>query len=500
VGLVALAAFALSLAAWSAGALAQDPARLNGNLPPGKPLIDLQDGFETLGEKVGPSVVVISTMKRVGGGPEDPSVTDKLPDSEYERLFGRKKPKSAPKGDDEEGGGRRGGIAQSAGSGVIISSDGYILTNHHVVEDANEIEVSMSNRRRYMARVVGSDQRSDLAVIKVEASGLPAARLGDAEKLKLGHWAIAMGNPFGIVHDGKASLSVGVISGLGRYLGSGVGGEGRYYGNLVQTDAAVNPGNSGGPLLNVYGEVIGINTVISTRSGGSEGVGFAVPINAQTKELIAALKRGEEIAYGYLGAQVKTPTEKECVDAGTEIGYGAIIGRVEPGAPADKGGLKQGDLVVSFAGQKVLDSDHMVRIVGGTRVGQRAEVIIHRGRDRMVLSVEVAKREMTTARAPARVDNEDWRGLVVRDMTLADRARLNLPLGRAGVVIERMRPDSPAARAGSDKGKLSAGDLVTKVGTTPVRNLSDFRNAVKGLKGAAVLFVEGKPAIAVGEE
>ena len=171
-----------------------------------------------------------------------------------------------------------------------------------------------------------------------------------------------MGNPFGISHDGKPSLTVGVVSALGRYLGGQAGGDDRYYGNLIQTDASINPGNSGGPLLNIFGEVVGINSVISTRSGGSEGVGFAIPIDAHTRDIIAALSRGEKVEYGFLGARLGSPTDQECEAGGVTPGFGALIAFCEPGGPADRAGLRQGDIVVTFRGQQVMDMDQMVRL------------------------------------------------------------------------------------------------------------------------------------------
>ena len=479
----ALAALALWCAVCVVPASAQEskPA-LNGNLSPAAPLLDLQTGFEKLADKVGPSVVTISTMKRVAApGPEV------VPGRK-----GRKEDGDAPP---------RERMAASAGSGVIISADGLVLTNQHVVEDAVEIEVATPARRRYPARVVGVDPRSDLAVLKIDGKDLPAAALGDASKVRVGHWAVAMGNPFGIAHDGKASLSVGVVSALGRFLGGRPGGDDRYYGNLIQTDASINPGNSGGPLLNVHGEVIGINTVISTRSGGSEGVGFAVPINEQTRGIIATLSRGEEVAYGYLGVQIKTPDEKECRAAGVEIGYGALVDECVPGGPGDKAGLRPGDVVVSYRGERILDSDHLVRLVGATPVGQKAEVVLHRGGKPVTLSIETTKRPTSLASGGGRLELEEWRGLAVREMTPLDRRRLQLPRGTAGVIVERIKPASPAAGAKPVSGDktLGFGDLITRIGDTPIKNVSDFREAVRAAKGSVILGVEGKGEIAITE-
>lgn len=485
-------AAALLAAAVSAQESKPEP-KLNANLPAAAPLIELQTGFEKLADKVGPAVVTIATKKRVGSAGGEQAFLDKIPDEEYERLFGRKKPKAGEEGKDR--------FANSAGSGVIISADGLILTNQHVVEDAVEIEVATAARRRYAAKIVGVDNRSDLAVIRVDAKALPAAALGDAGKVRVGHWAVAMGNPFGISHDGKASLTVGVVSAVGRYLGGRAGGEDRYYGNLIQTDASINPGNSGGPLLNVYGEVIGINTVISTRSGGSEGVGFAIPIDAHTRGIVAALSRGEEVEYGFLGVSIQTPTEKECEESGVAPGYGALIAFCEPGGPGDKAGLRRGDIVVSFRGERVLDKDQLVRLVGATPVGHKTEVVLHRNKVEMTINVEVAKRKLATVTG-VRPEPDDWRGLSVRDITPADRTKLKLPATMTGVIIERIRPNSAAAHASAegDKAKLAAGDVIVKIDQTAINNLADFRNAVKAAKGTASLMVTGKPPIPLTEE
>jgi Do/DeqQ family serine protease len=470
----------------------------DAKVPPVAPLVELQTAFEKLADKVGPSVVVISTLKRVGLSNGGGGLLDRIPEDEYERLFGKRRPR-IPEDLRER-------PVSSAGSGVIIDSSGLILTNQHVVEDAMEIEVGTHNRRRFQAKVVGTDPRSDLAVIKVvkgDLKGLPAAALGDASKVKVGHWAVALGNPFGLAHDGRASMTVGVVSAIGRFLGSRVGGEDRYYGNLIQTDASINPGNSGGPLLNIYGEVIGINTVISTRSGGSEGVGFAIPINSQTREIIAHLAKGEEVQYGYLGVMIKTPTEKECEDAGVPIGYGALVDFLEPGGPGDKAGLKRGDVVVTFQGERVLDSDHLVRLVGATPVGRKVDMVVMRNKARTTVTAEIVRRRLTGAGggpAPLRGDVEDWRGVVVREITAQDRIRLRIPIGRSGVLIDHIRPNSAGARAAGERARLAAGDVIGELDGKKVRSLAEFRAAIKTARGAVDVLVEGKPPISVAEE
>jgi serine protease Do len=484
-------------AAMPAAAFAQDEKSKAPPVPPAAPLMELQTAFEKLADKVGPSVVVISTLKRVGAGGTEGGLLDRIPDDEYERLFGKRKPRIPDDLKERP--------VSSAGSGVIIDTAGLILTNQHVVEDSIEIEVGTYNRRRFPAKVVAVDPRSDLAVIRVKGDlkGLPAAVLGDASRVKVGHWAIALGNPFGLAHDGKASMTVGVVSAIGRFLGGRIGGDDRYYGNLIQTDASINPGNSGGPLLNIAGEVIGINTVISTRSGGSEGVGFAVPINAQTRDIIAHLSKGEEVQYGYLGVMIKTPTEKECEDSGVPVGYGALVDNLEPGGPGDKAGLKRGDVVISFRGERVLDSDHLVRLVGATPVGHKVEMRVMRNKAAVTVTAEITRRKLTAGTSPTiprRSDMEDWRGVFVREINAADRIRLKIPLTRSGLIIDHIRPNSPGAKAANERNRLAAGDLIAEVDGKKVTTLSEFRAAIRTAKGAVDLLIEGKPPIPVAEE
>lgn len=267
----------------------------------------------------------------------------------------------------------------SQGSGLIIDANGYIATNRHVLEDANLFMITLHGGDRYVAQVVQTDARSDLAVLKIDAQNLKPVRWGDASRMKVGHWTIAVGNPFGRANDdGNLSVSVGTISALGREMTHrlSVNPMVQYYGHLIETTAAVNPGNSGGPLFNLDGEVIGIITAIETASGANEGSGFAIPVDGPVRRALETLKEGREVRYGYLGVTVEDvppPTSQRVADR--PLHRGARITSVSPpDGPASKAGLSPGDVVFEFNGQSIEDADHLVRTVGFTPVGAEAEV------------------------------------------------------------------------------------------------------------------------------
>jgi serine protease Do len=268
------------------------------------------------------------------------------------------------------------------GSGVIIDEKGYILTNEHVVNGANEIEVTLSDGRKFKGVVKGADPRSDLAVIKIDADNLPIAKLGDSEKVRVGEWVVAMGNPFGFVMSNpQPTITAGIVSALHRSFSYTGLDQVKYYGDLIQTDAAINKGNSGGPLVNLRGEVIGINALIYSTTGGYQGIGFAIPIN-RAKKILEELISGKEIKYGWLGVQVQSLTPELISQFNLSSNKGALIAEVIRNSPADKGGIKQNDIIMKVNNKEIIASDDLVATISHFEVGQKVGIdIVRHGKD-----------------------------------------------------------------------------------------------------------------------
>ncbi|MDD5558024.1 MAG: trypsin-like peptidase domain-containing protein [bacterium] len=280
---------------------------------------------------------------------------------------------------------------RSVGSGVIIDPDGFILTNEHVVGNADEIEVVLSDGRKFKGKVAGKDARADVAVIRIDANDLPAARLGDSDGVRAGQWAIAIGNPFGIFEDNPMpTVTVGVVSAIHRKLG-GAQVRGRSYGDLIQTDAAINPGNSGGPLLNLEGEVIGINAAIISPSGAHAGIGFAIPIN-RAKEILDVLKGGREVEYGWLGVGIQPLDMDLSEEFGLEEPSGAVVVTVVPGSPAAAAGIRVGDVIRECDGRPVRDPEGLMEAVGRAPVGKTVTLRIVRDGKEMTVNAVVGRR------------------------------------------------------------------------------------------------------------
>jgi serine protease Do len=356
------------------------------------------------------------------------------------------------------------------GSGVIISADGYVLTNNHVVEGSEEIQVKLSETEQYTGKVVGSDSTTDLALVKIEASrNLPAATLGDSDRLRVGEWVIAIGNPFGLEH----TVTAGIVSAKGRVIGSGP------YDDFIQTDASINPGNSGGPLFNLKGDVVGINTAI-VASG--QGIGFAIPINVAKNEL-EQLKDKGKVTRGWLGVQIQ-PWEPGLAEKfGLKEERGALVGRVMEGEPAEKAGIQKGDVILEVEGRKIKDTKDLLNTVARLEPGQRAKVVVLRDGKEKTLSVELGERpvegEVATGPGPAK---EDRLGLTIQEVTpeMAERLGLEKP---EGVLISNVKPGSPAAKAG-----LQRGDLIHEVEHQAIRGVKDYQKAISGAGKAGVLF------------
>jgi serine protease Do len=461
-----------SQAASSASA-AEDIARLES----------FETGFSAVASSLGPSVVFIEVEQKVSAADTSAAGGDDE-DNPWKQFFGPDAPQLPFQAPQRPQRPQRPPVGQ--GSGVIIDGTGYILTNNHVVRDAQTVTVHLENGQSFPAQVVGTDPMTDLAVVKIDPRRtLPAARLGDAEKAKVGQWAIAVGYPFGASKAGgvfdepshyEASITVGVVSALNRQTTSDR--EGYPFRDLIQTDAPINPGNSGGPLVNIRGEVIGINQQIYTNSaaGGNIGVGFAIPINTRTKAIIETLKGGQKVVRGRLGLTVAplsdTLKKVYSVDAGV------FVQSVEKDGPADRAGIKKGDFVVGYQGQAVDAQDEFVNMVQGTKPGTKVKVEVLRDgkRETVTATVEAIAGAAQAPRAEAAAPEK--MGLTVDELPEDVAQKANTK----GVRVRAVAPMSDAARAG-----VMPNDIITKINRTPVSDVASYRKAVEGLhKGDAV--------------
>lgn len=358
---------------------------------------------------------------------------------------------------------------RGTGSGVIISADGFILTNNHVAGDADEIKVKLADGREFKARRIGTDPETDLALVKIDAQNLPYAKLGDSSKLEQGEWVIALGSPFGL----EQTMTAGIVSATQRDLRSGP------YDSFIQTDASINPGNSGGPLVNMQGEVIGINTLIFSRSGGSEGIGFAIPANL-AKKVYAQLAAHGKVLRGYLGINLQELTPVLAKNFGYEGSAGVLVGDVaNANSPAAKAGLKSGDVIVEFSGQHVKSPKQLSELVADTPVGQAVAL-------KYVRDGRTATTTITLGERPGRNDakgkeaqgadqGEGKLGINVSTVTPEVAKELKLKL-MTGAVIESVKSGSPAEEAG-----LQAGDVIHRLNRTRIANAQELTTAIRAL-------------------
>ncbi|PWG65782.1 DegQ family serine endoprotease [Sediminicurvatus halobius] len=353
---------------------------------------------------------------------------------------------------------------QSLGSGVIVDADeGYVLTNHHVIANADEITVSLQDERTFEAEVIGSDPETDIAVIRIDADNLEAVTLGDSSELRTGDYVMALGNPFGLDH----TVTSGIVSGLGRSLGPRASGA--RIQDFIQTDASINPGNSGGALVNLEGELVGINTAILSRSGGNIGIGFAVPVNMAETVMQQIIEYGE-VRRGQLGVRVQDVTPALAEAMGLETGRGALVAQVSKGSPADEAGLQAGDVITAVDDESVDDASDLGRAIGLKSAGSEVTLSLMRDGE---------SREITATLGERTVETDDRRGggdaaaLGLRIVPLDDRHPLAGELDR-GVVVAAVSAESPAA------GQLRQGDVITSVNRQPVASPADFRRAVEG--------------------
>ncbi len=437
--LTVIAALALA-GAWSAGAAARA-------LP----------DFTELVERSHPAVVNISTTKKI----ERRMQRDEPPDLEntpfgdlFRRFFG-----------DREGFPER-FDSQSLGSGFIISADGYVLTNRHVVDGADSIIVRMHDRRELLAKVVGSDERSDIALLKMDGDDLPVASLGSSSDLKVGEWVLAIGSPFGFDH----SVTSGIVSAKGRSLPN------ENYVPFIQTDVAINPGNSGGPLFDLDGEVVGINAQIYSRTGGFMGLSFAIPIEVAL-DVVEQLKTHGKVTRGWLGVVIQEVTRELAESFGMDRAHGALVARVLPQSPAEEAGLRVGDIIVAYNGTTLNSSTELPPLVGITRVGETARVeVIREGRARTI-RVSIGELDdvklMAQSVQPREPESNNELGVVVSELDTDAREALQLESG--GVLVQRVL-EGPAAEAG-----IRRGDAIVMLDNKPVGSVADFSEIAKDL-------------------
>lgn len=360
----------------------------------------------------------------------------------------------------------------SLGSGVITSADGFILTNNHVIQNADEINVRFANREEYSATIIGRDEKSDLALIKIEAKeDLPFAAMGDSDKLRVGDWVIAIGNPFGF----EQTVTAGIVSAKGRSL------DGGGYKNFIQTDASINPGNSGGPLFNMNGEMVGINTAIYSRNGGNIGIGFAIPINI-AQNIMDQLKKTGKVTRGWLGVMIQSVNKEIADQFGLERPIGALVGEVTPDSPAEKAGIRAGDIIIRFNDKEITQMNMLPTMVGQTPIDSKAEVTIFR--DNREETVEVIIGQLAEDLSAEAAEETTRLGMTVQELTpeLADSLKLQI---NSGLVIVNVEQGSVAHLAG-----LKQGDIIMEANRMPVTSLKDYSKALEGSdKGGSVLLL-----------
>jgi serine protease Do len=426
--------------------------------------------FTELVEKQGPAVVNVSTTSAARGGPQSP-VPEDDPFYDFFRRFGPPQPR------DYE--------ARSLGSGFIISADGYILTNAHVVEAAEDINVKLNDKREFKAKVIGSDKRTDVAVIKIEASGLPAVKIGDPERLKVGEWVLAIGSPFGF----ESTVTAGIISAKGRSLPQ------ENYVPFIQTDVAINPGNSGGPLFNLKGEVVGINSQIYSRTGGFMGLSFAIPIDV-AMDITNQLRTAGRVSRGRIGVVIQEVTKELAESFGLPKAAGALVNSVEKGGPADKAGLEPSDVILKFDGKPVNSSSDLPRIVAQTRPGTKVTMQIwHKGAARDIAITVGEMPEEKVAQRPGRRDSKSGNvvarlGLTVSELSAEQRKELGIG---GGLLVEDVQ--GAAAKAG-----IRRGDILMALNNQDVKSveqLTQLLNQFDKARSVALLIRRGDGALYV---
>jgi serine protease Do len=433
--------------------------------------------FTEIAERIGPMVVNIRTTERragASGGEVDPNL------EEFFRRFGIPMPNRPDRSPTPRGGAPRGGDDEQqpqqrgVGSGFVVSADGFIMTNAHVVEGADEVIVTLTDKRELKARIIGADKRTDVAVVKIDASGLPFVKIGDVARLKVGEWVLAIGSPFGL----ENTVTAGIVSAKQRDTGD--------YLNFIQTDVAINPGNSGGPLLNLRGEVVGINSQIYSRSGGFQGISFAIPID-DAMRVAEQLRSTGRVVRGRIGVTIAPVTKEVAESIGLGRAAGALVQSVEKDGPADKAGVEAGDIIVKVDGRAVERSGDLPRLIGSTKPGTKSSLQVFRRGASRDLSVTVA--ELEPERPARRAQAEPGTtppaavksalGLTVSDLTDAQKKDLRV---RGGVRVDAV--DGAAARAG-----LREGDVILSLDNAEVSDSKQFSAMTTKLEKARAVSV-----------
>jgi serine protease Do len=413
--------------------------------------------FTELVEKQGAAVVNVSTTQTIRmpqGLQGIPNLPENDPFYEFFRRFAPQMPREQE--------------SQSLGSGFIISTDGYILTNAHVVEHADKITVRLTDKREYKAKVIGSDKRTDVALLKIDATGLPKVALGNPEHLKVGEWVLAIGSPFGF----DSSVTAGIVSAKGRSLAQ------ENFVPFIQTDVAINPGNSGGPLFNMNGEVVGINSQIYSRSGGYMGLSFAIPIDV-AMEVVGQLRSSGKVTRGRIGVTIQEVTRELADSFGLPKATGALISSVEKGGAADKAGVRPSDVILKFDGKVVNSSSDLPRIVAGTKPGSKVNVQLWRKGGNLDVALVVGETQSEGAVAQrggrggsnpdAISESESRLGVVVSELSEQQKAELQV---EGGLVVEDLK--GPAARS-----QLQRGDVILAIGNVEIRSFDQFNEVLK---------------------
>jgi serine protease Do len=432
--------------------------------------------FTTLVEKEGAAVVNISTTQTLRGRGALPPFPGMDPDDPFYDFFRRFMPPQPP--GHPNGPRDREYQTHSLGSGFIISADGYVLTNAHVIDNADEVVVKLTDKREFKAKVIGKDKRTDVALVKIDAKNLPTVTLGDAAKVKVGEWVVAIGSPYGF----ENSVTAGIVSAKGRSL------PGDGYVPFIQTDVAVNPGNSGGPLFNMRGEVVGVNSQIYSRTGGYMGLSFAIPIDIAL-DVSNQLKGTGKVSRGKLGVVIQEVSPDLAASFGMKDAKGAVVSQVEPGGAADKAGIQPGDVVVKFDGKDVPDSTTLPRMVGAVKPGSKVKVEIWRNKGMKEITLAlgewdgevVAAVEDDKADKPAKANRL---GLALTELTAQQKSRLKVS---GGVLVQSV--SGAAERAG-----VQPGDVVLALNNDKVSSVDQFAKLLKqseGAKTVALLILRG---------
>jgi serine protease Do len=429
------------------------------------------NGFAEVAKAVTPAVVNISTVT-VESVSEGRRVPDELRER-MEEFFGGPGGPFGPRGfrgpQRPDSGEPREHRSSGQGSGVIVSSDGYILTNNHVIDRARTVTITLTDKREFRGKIVGADPKTDLAVVKIDAQNLPTVSWGDATQLQVGEYVLAVGNPFGL----NSTVTLGIVSALGRgHIGI------TQYEDFIQTDAAINPGNSGGALVNTRGELVGINTAIFSQTGGYQGVGFAVP-TSMSKPIYESLAKNGKVVRGFLGVSIQDLTQDLAKSFNLKDVKGALISDVKDEGPADQAGLKQGDIVRMYQGSPVEDAAALQRQVTKTVVGTKVTIRVIRDGHERDLTVTIGEQPDSTKIAKAEIGDTDYAfaGVAVQDLDRETAKELGVKRIIQGVVVTAVQPDSGAEKAG-----VMRGDVIREINRQSVKSVKDFEKVSSGLK------------------